>query len=265
MSGRKNLMAHHHLAQCLNPKTKSVPTERFRKKFIREISDFSNIIVSSESFSNTNNLRLIKEFFRGFEIITIIYFREILDYYGSAYAQMVQANNYSKSFVEFAKMTRIDYQYLYDRWNEISSKVVIKYFDKSLLVNNDIISDFLNNIELNPNYTSPKINQNYSIGGNLLFVKYILNKNKLHNKKQYNTFSKIASRKLEFHTGFCISSSDATFIRNLHKHNNEFLENNFKNVRYKDFTKRPLCPDLKCLDFRRIIYDYKFFWRIKRE
>jgi len=249
LTGRNNKVAHHDLGVILNPKLNysSELIQKTKVKFWNEVKGYKTVIVSSEVFSNIQNTELVKYFFNDFKIITVCYFREILDYYVSAYSQKVHATNYNLQFQEFCNSTFVNYNKQQTRWSQISNSLICKYFHKPYLKNNDIVSDFYDSISLQVPHLKPTEVVNKSIGGNLLYTKILLNNVTSNSKSIYTKLSEIALLKKEYSNSFFISENFAHEVRSMHAVNNEFLENSYS-VYYKSFIDKPLCPNYESLN-----------------
>ena len=269
--GRDNKVAHHKLASLLNPKFKADKTEIEKTKadFEIEVKGYDTIIISSEAFSNIQNTKLIKDFFSNYHITVVCYFREILDYYVSAYSQKVQATKYASSFEQFNKETIISYQAFEDRWLAISDHYIKKYFHRPYLFNSDIIHDFFKSISIPILKTSEQTSVNKSIGGNLLYLKILLNNLDITKKNLYNRLGKIAQVNKEYSNAFFISDANAERYREMHHKNNLFLEKSCGDIHYKTFTDKPLCPntdklmaDLEFFKESGLIYNVRNLWNM---
>lgn len=255
-------IAHHLMANILNPERKfsSEDIQILKRNFETEIVTHKRILISSEAFQNIANLRIVKDFFKDYKITIIAYLREALSYKVSSYAQKVQSSNYCQSFDFYCKARSADYAQFYDKWKALEENFIIKYFDKDVLYKNDIVFDFLKCISITiDSLHYEKRNKNYSIGGNLLFFKTMLNMLTQHNQSYYNALAKLASSNKKYCSGFFLSTQDQIDYRNhLHK-NNQFLEQHFGTINFKDYKDKPLSPDLKTLK-----EDFDFFFQEPR-
>jgi len=245
ITGRGKKVAHHELANLLNPKRgiKANLIIQTKNKFEKEVENYETIILSSEAFSNIQNTKLVKEFFSNFQITTVCYYREILDYFVSAYSQRIQATNYASTFDQFNITTSISYQTFEDRWVQISDNYIKRYFHRPYLYNSDIVHDFFQviKVELVDNGNFDSVNK--SIGGNLLYSKILINKLELNHNNLYNKLGKLAQSNKDFSNAFYISKGNAIKYRKMHRLNNKFLENTYKDIHYKSFINKPLCPN----------------------
>jgi hypothetical protein len=111
---------------------------------LEEIQDNGSLIVmSSESFQNCDP-GLVRQLLTGYEVEVVVYLREQVGFLASAYAQKVQASDYSGSLEEFCQANMFpDYQRFIEPWNnEFSSRVSVKIYDRNELVKGDVVADF---------------------------------------------------------------------------------------------------------------------------
>lgn len=143
-TGRGKQVAHHRLASFLErPKCDSKEYQQLKAQLKRETKNFDTIIISSEGFQNCRDLDGLRDFFSDYHLHIVVYFREILDYLQSAYAQSVQNTNESRNFELYAEQTKLNYQAFYNRWAKIADSISAHYFHRNALKNQDIIDDFL--------------------------------------------------------------------------------------------------------------------------
>lgn len=266
LAGRGSIVAHHGLATAFNQRIFS--TNKDAEKFVEgirielESCQQENILISSEAFQNITRLNNLKSFFNLFDkTIIYIYFREPLDYLQSAYRQKVQNSNYHKSFEEYAQETKFDYPRFLKNWKTVSDEVIVRFFNRDLLINNDVVDDFFSLLNIDTSQVPKDLNLNPSIGGNLLFYKLLLNKNELHSDRLYNGLMEIAGTEKRYRESFFISKELSEFIRNNHKADLEFLTNQFGNFKLIDFSLSETIPDLNNLiqDFEKFRTNKKVF------
>lgn len=251
-SGRKNNVAHHELANILRPRSKRLKeAKKLKERFDKEVAPYDKILVSSEALQNIANLKLLKEFFDGYEIVVICYFREILDYQQSSYAQKVQASSYFGDFETYANNNNVNYFEFYKKWLKFSKrKLHVSYFNRQSLLKEDIVVDFLMHLGIDSlpiGYSSEKVN--YSIGGNLLFFKLFLNLTNHQGAYNYKLLSNLASLNKRYHSGFFISDKYGEVIRKKNERNNLFIDKLIgQEISLKSFENRPLMPDLKFVE-----------------
>lgn len=230
-----------------------------KRRFRQETKGFEHIIVSSEEFQNCKKMENVTDFFSGFNLHVIIYYREILDYLQSAYAQRVQNTNEIRNFEQFALTTRLSYEGFYRRWQSVADKVSVGYFHRAALKNADIVDDFFAKIGIDNQTLAPiTSDSNPSIGGNLLYFKLRLNQLGIEsNRAIYHQLSTVAeANPARFATGFAIKDELAHKIRHQYAHNNEFLMQYCGNgISYRSYEDKPPCPDIHMLkeDFQTIL------------
>lgn len=255
-TGRGKQVAHHRLASFLErPERDSKEYQQLKAQLKREVRNFDNIIISSEGFQNCRDLEGLRDFFIGYHLHIVVYFREILDYLQSAYAQSVQNTNESREFELYAEQTKLNYQAFYNRWAEIADSISAHYFHRSALKNQDIIDDFLavSGLDLQKSESGFKqleSESNPSIGGNLLYFKLLYNRLGYESDKRlYRRLSEIATKNTErFANGFYIDDITASNIRKLYEDNNQFLVNHCDMLIMRDFNLKPKCPEMTTLD-----------------
>jgi hypothetical protein len=101
-------------------------------------------IVSSEAFQNCEPL-LIKECFKEFNVHVCFYLRNEIDYLLSSYLQKVHATNYSESLEHYSENFKVNYKSFVDNWKSVFSNVEFRVFDRKMLVEGDVVSDFISN------------------------------------------------------------------------------------------------------------------------
>lgn len=202
-------IAHHALAAYFIDKVRRGKGDRpfgFYKEvyhnFLEQVnSTDKKLIVSSEAFQNCNPKNIIDTPLEKFQVV--VYIRNQYDYLVSAYQQKVHATNYCGSIHDFLLGFNVDYKSFLDRWEAVfPGRVTVRAYERSQLIENDVIEDFLN-IVLD-DATRPRIEKvvehtNPSIGGALLELKLHLNKKypeRFSKAYGYNEFS-MAARDLE--------------------------------------------------------------------
>lgn len=174
--------AHHNIAKLFkgaSPKELNIQSN-WLKILEKEMYSYETIILSSELFHTIQDLSLLQNFLKSYDVTVILYIRDHLTYLASWYQQAVQLRNITCKFDEFVKLdyTRLDYNHLINRWKNAfgSTAVKVRVFDRSKLINNDIIDDFISHANIKKiiknNY---KFTNNPSISGNLLYFKILCN------------------------------------------------------------------------------------------
>nr|WP_010130591.1 hypothetical protein [Microbulbifer agarilyticus] len=101
-------------------------------------------ILSSEAFQNCHP-HLIKQLFENYDINVVIYLRNHIDYLASAYTQWVHSSDYKGSIWRyFFTSYSVNYRRFLQQWErQFPGKLVVRRFEPTALVNNDIRTDFL--------------------------------------------------------------------------------------------------------------------------
>ena len=155
--------------------------------FFAEIqsTEESIILISSEGFQNVNPA-FVRAAFEDFEVLIVVYIREQISYLRSSYQQEVHASNLSVDVEDFEKSFSVDYLRFYESWERSFGRdnIVTRIFEKSKLVNSDVVEDFICKI-LNEKFELfPKMNKreldslakNLSLCGRYLSFKLRLNR-----------------------------------------------------------------------------------------
>ena len=181
-------IAHHPLAYAIQsfykqPKMRAKPSQPddIITAFQQDVRDANekHILVSSEYFQNVHP-QYVARIFPPDETLVIVYIREQLDFMISAYQQKVHANPYAGSIEEYAQTFGADHYFFLRRWEAEYGRenLMLKVYDRSTLIEGDIIVDFFTTLGIPRDlpFTNPKNpNKNYSIGGNLLRFKLLVN------------------------------------------------------------------------------------------
>lgn len=234
-------IAHHRLAKMLNPQLSHRPDI---KAIVNEISNEvknseETILLSSEAFQQISNFTYIREFLAELNphsILIICYFREHLDYAVSSYRQFIHANSNYINFLDYNKRFGSMENFI-SNWSSIG-KFKMKWFSSNSLLDNDIISDFLNVAKINLRLTSFRMNP--SLGGDLFFLKLLFNF-KGKPLLDYRTLSSLCTVKSEWNMPFKINSELAIKIRERSDYNQSLISNLGKTT-LKCFDKYPSLP-----------------------
>lgn len=238
--GTNGKIAHHLFALNLNPKfNPRIDVEKYRRAFLDAVKNEENIIISSEAFQNISDLNRLVEFFKDFDLYVICYFREVLEYFISAYAQKIHANDYYSSFDDYIKESHIDYKLLSQKWSGIAKKFYSRLFKKEALIKNDIVMDILSILNIDKSLLNYQNNdQNISIGGNLLLFKKKLNELGLHDSKLYYKLGDIAKQEKRFQRKLNLPEEMCLEIRNRYKESNDYLIQNFGYFKFTNFSNK---------------------------
>lgn len=254
--GRNGKIAHHAIAESLNPKTRQpkLDPEQIAKGISLERQrGEETIIISSEAFQNISELSLLKRLItilKPDQIMIICYFREYLDYAVSSYRQYIHANSQYVDFKKYIKRRFNSMECFINNWRQIGN-LKIKWFDVQTLLGNDIVVDFLKTSEIDLQIPTQRMNP--SIGGDLLFLKLLYN---FKNRQllDYNQLSEICSIRPEWSSPFRISDAVASELRDDSDYNHSLIKE-LGDVRHKSFAHYDSLPTgqinetlLQCLE-----------------
>jgi len=140
-------------------------TPSFRQQSVLELKreieggDFHTVILSSEEFDilSQEEVEEFCEVFGDFEIVPILFIRNYVDFFESAFRTSVMVSRYSRSLEEFVvnQRSRIDYDTYISEWcsiKSVSSMHVLNYDDAA--IREDVVRNFvalipeLNGIEI---------------------------------------------------------------------------------------------------------------------
>ncbi|ASJ71624.1 hypothetical protein [Granulosicoccus antarcticus] len=202
--------AHHELGAALNKHGKSVSDVQSKNCLVnhsrglnQEIDKNPELtpVLSSESLQQCDP-ETVKKFFCNFDIEVVLYIREETGYLLSAYAQRVQASNYTGSMSDFYKSTFArDYRHFVISWSEVfGSSFSLKRYVRKDLINHDIVHDFVTGVLRIPkdeiDSTYKHNDENPTLTADLLAYKLLINQNtnipSNHLKLLYSSFNKLA-------------------------------------------------------------------------
>lgn len=143
------------------------------------------VILSSEAFYANNKPLNIAKYLDGFDVKIICYFREYISYISSWYQQYVSDSNFFGNINNYFDKIKdyTEYQGFANQWVNVfsSNNFIAKSFDRTSLYKKDIIHDFFKILGVDKiNFNQKLYSNNYSLSGNLLYIKKLLN--------QYITF-----------------------------------------------------------------------------
>ncbi|MFK7993435.1 MAG: hypothetical protein AB8B87_04810 [Granulosicoccus sp.] len=103
----------------------------------------STIVISSESFQNCDPA-VVMSLFDGCDVEVIVYLREQVAYLLSAYAQKVQATEYSESLETFySETSHSTYAEFLDKWSDAcDGNIQVKNYDREELLSGNVVVDF---------------------------------------------------------------------------------------------------------------------------
>ncbi len=204
--------AHHHIPRYLANRTRinadKAAMELHKahyEDFLLEIKDVDiPVLLSSEGFQKVNPLELPEIFVQGSTRI-VIYIREQVDYLAASYSQEVHEGRATRSYQSYAGSFSPDYAKFLEPWEERfgEKNITVRIFGKSDLKDGDVISDFMDALEIveNAGFSYPKISSNPSIGGNLLYFKRLLNQTSISDellRQTYGVWSGLAVKNEKF-------------------------------------------------------------------
>lgn len=158
------------------------------------------LLISSEAFQNCDP-RIVREYFRNYDVTVVVYLREQASYLISAYAQKVHATNYAGTLDTFYKdVFASDYFAFLEKWRDVfESRLIVNIFDRKYLARKDIVYDFCCGIL---NIPEPLVSTNYheqnanpTLTRRLLAYKTILNKQHIdpsHTSALYRGLSELS-------------------------------------------------------------------------
>lgn len=175
--GVKNF-GHHDLARfMMGAKVTNIKSHDLTELFNLK-NKFEKVIISSELFHTHKDPQKLLEFFPRSNTKVILYIREHFSYLRSWYQQAVQLRNITSKFSDFIDLsyTNTLYSNLIERWIKAYGvdNIIVRNYERSALVNNDIVCDFLSQSEIDLPVNIEK-DTNLSISGNLLFYKLMSN------------------------------------------------------------------------------------------
>ena len=101
------------------------------------------LVISSEAFQNCDPA-VVRALFNGFDVEVVVYLREQVKYLLSAYAQKVQATDYSDTLEEFfLSSSRSTYKDFLDDWErQFPGRIRVKNYDRQELLSGNVVVDF---------------------------------------------------------------------------------------------------------------------------
>lgn len=162
------------------------------KQQIKE-TQCSKVIISSESFCDFLHpnaiseqkffANFIKEFFAEYRVKIVVYVRDIFPYLKSLYKELIKhgkcnytyqdmLNSFTKeeSFHAFPKKVLDFYSNIFGQ-----EALIIKKYNRKLLKNEDVVSDFLSLFNININIKRNEIQENLSLTDHSAYLKRIFN------------------------------------------------------------------------------------------
>ncbi len=247
LSGGKNRIAHHVLAQQLHTRqSDGAGIDAIIEGIRSEVDGQDTLLLSSEAFQNIYDTGRLKGFVSALgirEVRVICYVREYLDYAISAFRQMVHNQPRFLTFSDYCGRFG-DMAPFIARWRNVGD-LNLAWYDRDLLIQGDVIRDFCNRAGIAAEDFQSD-DKNPSIGGNLLAYKLAANKLSL-TVGNYNSLLKLATEEPRFRTGFRIDDADAALAREGSEYNRSLFAE-LGEIRLKSWSNAPDLPDNVRLD-----------------
>jgi hypothetical protein len=157
-----------------------------RAMFDQYAASGKTVVVSSEDFQNILKPQLVRDALGRHDVTVVIYLREHFAYAWSSYAQRVQANRFTLSFLEFLENFSQDYLEFLNRWASAfgTSSIKARIFDRSRLKSGDVVEDFCAIVGIdNPGRYLHRPKANPSIGWRLINAKIEINRSLVESGK----------------------------------------------------------------------------------
>jgi hypothetical protein len=181
--------AHHGVWVALGQRTGAVrqplalpvlkPTDL--ERFARVLSAAPNAVVSSEAFQDLNPEQIVDVFPPG-NTTVVVYLREQLDYFLSAYSQEIQSEIDLRSVEEFITDASVHTHYgpFLDSWADVfgRSNLIVKVYDRERLKHGDVVDDFMDTLGIDSieEFVRPDHDPNVSLSTLLRTTKKLLNR-----------------------------------------------------------------------------------------
>lgn len=176
----RDTTAHHPLSKLL--KSGGGRAAPAVAELLSEIGEHDKAVVSSEDFHthSPRGIEHLAELLAGHRVKVVLYVREHVAYLSSWYQQNVQATHLSCAFDSFCYLTRKPLFKIADGWAQSFGRdnVIVRLYDRSALVNGDIVQDFAEVVGISShltNFVRKPYESNPSVSGNLLFIKRLVN------------------------------------------------------------------------------------------
>lgn len=246
-AGSTNVIAHHALADALNPARESThKLEDLTDQISAECKEAKTVLLSSEAFQNISDMSLVQTLVTALgatQVRVICYVREHMDYAVSAYRQMVHAQSRFLTFKDFiARFQSMDT--FIARWRNVGD-LDLSWYDRSLLREGDIVCDFCHRVGIHAEDFSIA-DKNPSIGGNLLAYKLAANRLG-RDAGSYKMLSALATSHQPFREGFRIEYEAAARIRADSTYNASLFDA-LGPVALKHWDAMPSAPNLGSID-----------------
>jgi hypothetical protein len=151
MTGRTGWGSHHHFASSIkdsyDPNVPPYNTfQGYLQEFKKESQEIGSVLISSEIFSEEIDRTRLVDLKAVFDnVFIVIYLRPQYSYVESYYNEKVKDGDCTETIIEMTKSLVLDYFQICEEWSSLFGKdhIIVRPFEKTQLVNNDIFSDFL--------------------------------------------------------------------------------------------------------------------------
>lgn len=203
--GKRKSPAHHSLAESLlyqigkplpnyvKPKIYSqYPPDYYWDLLHQELAetDCETIFISSEAFSrlrgNRKQMEFVKKQFEGYQIKILVYLRDQVSFFESAYNQAVKRNGETLTVNEMMKSGWLSMDYFdeMEQWASVfgAQNIVVRIYDRSSFSRGSVLKDVLKvlglpHLILKPKWWRLKANFNVRLPNNMVGTKRLINKN----------------------------------------------------------------------------------------
>lgn len=229
-------IAHHDLASyycpnqvrdLTNPEKNDL--EKVVKDYWRRVKSKPASVISSENFQNARP-DLLRDDLQGMDVEIVIYLREIIDYFQSAYAQFIKAQKSAVLMQDYLTNTfKVDYGQFLSGWRTSfpEAKITVCPYPE-IKKGFSIVDDFFKNTSLNPLHKAlqdgsfrPSMTKSISIYGDLLAFKYLLNMTEFETVINSGSLYKLMEKAAKKHPELCkarpISASIYQALSDHHK------------------------------------------------
>jgi hypothetical protein len=253
-SGRPSI-GHHSLVRLLQSKNdgSQYELEAMALAMRSEAEGADIIVLSSEYFSlmDTRGVERARWFFERLQvhhIRIVVYLRESLSYAVSHFQQVVQTGSHHYSLpLYLAQYEELPMAELRDRWDKLGT-VLLRPYDRALLMDGDIVSDFIAASELPLVWIQrSRRDPNPSIAGNLLAIKAILNRAGRAELADFTALRALALDEPRFRGRLRVPTGIARDFRTASRFNDE-LKRLFPQLSLVDLSIEPVAPDLASFD-----------------
>jgi len=177
--GKRKSPAHHALAESLlfqvgmplpsfvKPKLYSqYPPDYYWQLLHKELAETNceTVFISSEAFSrlrgNREQMEFVKKQFEGYQVKILVYLRDQVEYFESAYNQAVKRNGETRTMDEMMKSGWLSMDYFdeMEQWATVfgAENIIVCIFDRSRFPDGSIVKDVLTGLGLPDLILKPK-------------------------------------------------------------------------------------------------------------